>query len=345
MNTAIGCIENKNLELTKTEKYAAILGESPSKGAKSPALWNAAFTKLGLSGLMHPMDVLPENLAAVVDCLRDDGRFVGGAVTMPYKVTILPYLDALEPEAENIGAINCIFRDGKRLVGTNTDGAGALWSLQQKIGRLEGKTVLLLGTGGAGFAVAAYVASALGKTGTLLLANRTPKPLQSITEKLQDICKIESMPGWPISISGKIDIDVLINCSSIGFEALEMDKNGLYSLKYYTPLGKIDESIRVPDKDGFEREYIQNASGAVADNIRQSLSFLAALEAPLVFDIIYQPLETLLLSLAKLTGFNTLNGLPMNLEQAVIAFDKATAAAGMRSSNAEEVRMIMGQIS
>ena len=345
MNAVVGCIENKDLDLAKTEKYAAILGETPSKGAKSPALWNAAFAKLGLSGLMHPMDVLPENLSAVVDCLRDDECFIGGAVTMPYKISILPYLDALEPEAEKIGAINCIYRDGKRLVGTNTDGAGALWSLKQEIGSLEGKTVLLLGTGGAGFAVAAYVASALGQTGTLFLSNRSPQPLDSIAEKLKDICKIESLSGWPVDIPGTTDIDIVINCSSIGFEASKMDRNGVYSLKYYTPLGRIDESIRVPDKGGAEREYIQNASGAVADNIGQSLSFLAALEAPFVFDIIYQPPETLLLSLAKLTGCKTFNGLTMNLEQAVIAFDKATAAAGMRSSNAEEVRMIMGQLS
>ena len=345
MSAVARYIENKDLDLAKTEKYAAILGESPSKGAKSPALWNTACDKLGLSGMMHPMDILPENLAAVVDCLRDDGRFVGGAVTMPYKITILPYLDALEPEAENIGAINCIFRDGKRLVGSNTDGAGALWSLQQEIGSLEGKTVLMLGIGGAGFAVAAYVASALGQTGTLLLANRSPEPLQAIAEKLQNICKIESLLEWPVDISGTPDIDIVINCSSVGFEKLKKDENGIYSVKYYTPLGRIDDSIRVPDESGAEREFIENASGAVADNIGKSLSLLAALEKPFVFDIIYQPSETLLLSLAKLMGCNTLNGLPMNLEQAVIAFDKATAAAGMRNSNVEEVRVIMGQLS
>ena len=345
MSAVVACIENKDLDLTKTEKYAAILGESPSKGAKSPALWNAAFAKLGLSGLMHPMDVLPENLSSVVDCLRDDECFIGGAVTMPYKIAIMPYLDDLESEAETIGAVNCIYRDGKRLVGTNTDGAGALWSLQEEFGSLEGKTVLLLGTGGAGFAVAAYVASALGTSGTLLLANRSAQPLQSIAGKLQELCKIESLPDWPVTIPATTDIDIVINCSSIGFETLKADVNGVYSLKYYTPLGKIDDSIRVPDKDAAEREYIRNASGAIADNIIQSLKFLAAVEAPLVFDIIYQPFETLFLSLAKLTGCNTLNGLPMNLEQAVIAFDKATVASGMRSTNAEEVRMIMGQIS
>ena len=340
-----GFIENKNVDFKRTEYYAAILGEFPSKGAKSPALWNAAFAKLGLSGLMHPMDVLPRNLSALVDCLRDDGRFVGGAVTMPYKITILPYLDALEPEAEKIGAVNCIYRDGKKLVGTNTDGAGALWSLQQELGSLEGKTVLLLGTGGAGFAVATYVASALGENGTLLLSNRSPQPLNSIAVRLKGICKIELLSAWPVDISCIKDIDVVINCSSIGFEAPKVDRNGVYTLKYYTPLGRIDESIRVSDNDRAEREYIQIASGVVADNIRQSLSLLAALDTPFVLDIIYQPLETLLLSLAKLTGSNTLNGLPMNLEQAVIAFDKATAAAGIRNRNTEEVRVVMAQLS
>ena len=344
MSAVIGCIQNKNLDLSKTEKYAAILGESPSRGAKSPALWNAAFSKLELSGHMHPMDVLPENLPAAVDCLRNDESFIGGAVTMPYKITILPYLDNLEPEAEKIGAINCIYRDGRKLVGTNTDGAGALWSLQQEIGSLEGKSVLLLGTGGAGFAVAAYVASALEQTGTLFLSNRSPQPLQTIAEKLKDICKIKSLSGWPIA-TPKTNIDIVINCSSIGFETLKNDENGIYTLKYYTPFGRIDDSIRVSDEDGAEREFIQNASEAISENVGSCLSFLAALDRPFVFDVIYQPQETLFLSLAKVLGCNTLNGLAMNLEQAVVAFDKATSAIGMRSTNTEQVRTIMGQLS
>lgn len=53
-------IENKINNLNITECYAAILGQSPSKGAKSPKLWNAAFSGLNFSAFMYPFDVLPK---------------------------------------------------------------------------------------------------------------------------------------------------------------------------------------------------------------------------------------------------------------------------------------------
>ena len=110
-----------------TARYAAILGASPSKGARSPLLWNAAFAAAGIDAVMHPMDTTAETLGAVVATLKADPRYMGGAVTMPHKQAIVAYLDRLEPEAERIGAVNAIWRDDDgALVGGNTDGAGAL---------------------------------------------------------------------------------------------------------------------------------------------------------------------------------------------------------------------------
>jgi shikimate dehydrogenase len=62
---------------------AVIIGRTPSQGARSPLLWNAAFERLGIDAEMLPIDVdaggLPELLAA----LEDDASVIGGAVTMP----------------------------------------------------------------------------------------------------------------------------------------------------------------------------------------------------------------------------------------------------------------------
>ncbi len=341
MSSVLRVIENTGLDLGQTERYAAILGESPSKGAKSPALWNRAFSGLHLSGMMHPMDVRPERLPEVVRELRHDERFIGGAVTMPFKMMIAPYLDALEPETEMIAAVNCVYRSDGRLIGTNTDGAGALWSLEQHLGAtLKGKTVLLLGTGGAGYPTAAYLAAQLGSRGILILGNRSRGARDTLAGRLRSQCAVKTA-DWPPPPETVNGVDVLVNCSSVGFENVRTDDGGAYSLKFYSPLGPVDDSLRTPPAEDAERRYLQIALHAIGVNVARSLEVLAAMDEAFVFDIIYQPTRTVLLCLAGLMGFKTLNGAAMNLEQAVIAFDKATVAAGMRATNRKEVRELM----
>jgi hypothetical protein len=93
------------------------------------------------------MDVRAENLADVVEELKHDPRFIGGAVTTPHKQTILALLDDVEEEARLIGAVNALYRKDGKLIGANTDGAGAIKSLETHAGSLTGKTVLLVGLG------------------------------------------------------------------------------------------------------------------------------------------------------------------------------------------------------
>jgi shikimate dehydrogenase len=318
MPSVLDVIENKSVNLSQTDFYAAIIGESPSQGAKSPTLWNAAFKGLELSGMMHPMDVHSEKLANLVELLRKDTRFIGSAVTMPYKIQIIPYLDGCEPEAEAIGAVNCIYREKDKLI-------GAKKSMSKSI---EGKSALLIGTGGAGFAVAAYLASALGSQGQLTLINRSSETRDRLAERLKGRCKIE-IGDWPLAPDQVKKTDILVNCSSVGFETTKKDERGAFNLKFYTPLGPVDDSIRIKAAEGEEKRYLTEAAEAIKINYGHSLDVLAAANDPFVFDIIYQPEETLLLFLSHILGYRTLNGVPMNLEQAVIAFAKATKAVAM----------------
>lgn len=344
MTDVVQVIENKGLDLGRTDAYAAILGESPSKGAKSPSLWNRAFRGMDMSCEMHPMDVKKERLRELVQGLRSDSRFIGGAVAVPYKTEIIPLLDGVEREAEKIGAVNCLYRKAGKLIGANTDGAGGLLCLEQFLGEpVTGKTVLLLGTGGAGFAMAAYLASAMGPHGTLILSNRSPGPRDRLAERLREKWRVRSLE-WPISPQGIEDVEVLVNCSSIGFGALKQDAQGVYSLKCYTPLGPMDDSLRVDPGSQAEREYLRAAADRIKDNIGQSLKVLAALKDPVIFDIVYQPAQTMLLYLSGLMGYRILNGLCMNLEQAVVAFEMATVAAGMKAPGSQKVRQLMKEV-
>ena len=344
MTGVLDHLDNKNIDLNSTAKYAAILGESPSKGAKSPSLWNAAFKGLAISGIMHPMDVQPAKLPTVVGALGKDERFIGGAVTMPYKIDILPFLDDLDAEARTIGAVNCIYRSGSKLVGANTDGAGALWSLEREYhAPLFGRHVLIIGAGGAGFAVAAYLAGAVGSSGRITLVNRSLEPRNKLAEKLNTVCQVQTA-ALPLSDELLSSIDILVNCSSIGFENLKHDAAGTYSLKFYSPLGRLDDSLRVADTPTAEKDYARAAGDFVGRNHGDAVSALASMREPFVFDIVYQPRQTPLLFWAETFGYRTLNGVPMNLEQAVIAFDLATAASGLRPSNRDQVRTLMERV-
>jgi len=344
MGSVLDYIENQGTNLDGTQFYAAILGESPSKGAKSPSLWNAAFSDLHISGLMHPMDVHPGNLGKLVEKLREDKRFIGAAVAVPYKVDIIPLLDSLEAEAKAIGAVNCMYLHEGQLVGANTDGAGAIWSIEREFGELSGKNVFLIGAGGAALAVAAYVASALGKSGLLTLANRNRAKAQEIANRLQKVCEIK-LVDWPPSPDIAKGVNLLINCTSIGFETVQTDARGAYCLGFYTPLAATGDNIRVSVKGrGSNKLYAAEAAPEISENIVRSIKFLSRMNRPMIFDVIYQPRQTMLLSLSALMGYRTLNGVGMNLEQAVIAFDKATSAAGLRKSDVSPVRATMAKV-
>jgi shikimate dehydrogenase len=151
------------LNIGPGQRFAAILGANPSQGARSPALWNAAFTAHGGNETMVPMDVDGENLVPLLGELDADIRFIGGAVAVPHKEALSQWLgERLTKTARQIGAVNCLFRrDGQGpLWGTNTDGEGALVCIEAVCGPLKDLQVVQLGVGGAGRAVAAYLADA-----------------------------------------------------------------------------------------------------------------------------------------------------------------------------------------
>ena len=73
---------NNNVDI-KEKKYALILGEVPSKGARSPALWNKAYKKINKNIKMYPADISPKNLSKVLNFLKKSNNYIGGSVTAP----------------------------------------------------------------------------------------------------------------------------------------------------------------------------------------------------------------------------------------------------------------------
>jgi shikimate dehydrogenase len=95
----------------------------------------------------------PEVLPELIRAARVMG-FAGLNVTFPCKQSVIPLLDELSEEARAIGAVNTVVRDGKRLVGYNTDGSGWSWGFKRALPGADLSRVVLLGAGGAGSACA-----------------------------------------------------------------------------------------------------------------------------------------------------------------------------------------------
>jgi len=324
-----------NKVIPAAPKYAAIIGAAPSKGARSPLLWNAVFKAEGIVCEMVPFDVPENRIKALVAALKADKNFVGGAVAAPHKILIMAHLDEIEPEAKHIGATNAIYRRGDKLVGANTDGAGALPALRDIAGgSLAGKQALVIGIGGAGRAVAVYLA---GEVERLVLSNRNRGAAATLAGAVHSKAKTETC-DWPPPKNVLNDIDILINCSSVGFETVKNVTGGQITLKGATPLAPFEPRAVTAAGGDFAAAFSAANKAALDDNIARSREALAALPATaIVFDAVYQPLRTRLIDLAEARGLRTLNGSEMNIEQAVIAFVKAVPG----DPKIERVRQLM----
>ncbi len=95
----------------------------------------------------------PEEIEAFLKC----GDWAGINVTVPYKKSVIPYLDELTPTAEKLGAVNVIVRRNGRLIGHNTDFFGFQTMLNASKLDISGKKALVLGSGGASNTVCAVL--------------------------------------------------------------------------------------------------------------------------------------------------------------------------------------------
>ena len=130
-------------------KLCVIIG-NPIVHSLSPAIHNAAFAALGLNFVYTAHRV--EDVEAAVRGIRALG-IRGASVTIPHKLAVIPFLDEVDPVAAGIGSVNTIVNNEGKLQGSNTDGEGAMKALNEAGVILEGKRVVMIGSGGAARAV------------------------------------------------------------------------------------------------------------------------------------------------------------------------------------------------
>ncbi len=142
---------------TVNTRFFGLLGNPLSQSA-APFMHNSVYQKLGIDALYVPLELSMEQLEPVVKNL-ENFHFAGSGVTMPFKTQVHKYLDGLADSARFTEVVNTIvFEDGKK-IGHNTDGTGFVLSLKKQLGlAIPEHNYLLLGSGGAGTAIACALA-------------------------------------------------------------------------------------------------------------------------------------------------------------------------------------------
>jgi shikimate dehydrogenase len=133
-------------------KRVVLIGH-PVAHSLSGAMHQAAFDSLGIDARYELWDRPPIELAEAVGELRSD-EFLGANVTIPHKERVVPMVDRLTEDGHATGAVNTITREGKRLVGHNTDVPGFRVALDRLVGKQKmPRQAVVLGAGGGARAV------------------------------------------------------------------------------------------------------------------------------------------------------------------------------------------------
>ena len=133
-------------------KRVVLIGH-PVAHSLSGAMHEAAFEATGIDAAYELWDRAPIALPAAIAEVRGD-EFLGANVTIPHKERVVPLVDRLTEEAQTTGAVNTLTREGRRLIGHNTDVPGFEVALDRLVGRQKmPRQAVVLGAGGGARAV------------------------------------------------------------------------------------------------------------------------------------------------------------------------------------------------
>jgi len=186
--------------LTPQTKVYGVVG-SPLRQSKGVFVHNEMFRRARVNAVYCKFAVtnLPAFMKSIAPLLH------GFSVTIPHKEAILPYLDRVEPRAVRIGSVNTVIRRAKKLIGSNTDAGAALDAIEGVV-RVKGKTLLVVGAGGAARAIA-FEAKQRGAR--VLVTGRT-------VEKAARMA-LEFRVDWvPIEEIRNVTFDIVANATPVG---------------------------------------------------------------------------------------------------------------------------------
>ena len=194
-------------------QHFAILG-FPLSHSISPKIHNLAFRDYGIKAVYGKIEIDPQNFASAVHRLKTED-WQGFNVTIPFKESILAYLDHIDPTAKAIGAVNTIKIEQGKWLGFNTDWKGFLRPIEAELPSL--KRCLLIGAGGAARAVA-FALIQTANVQTLVIANRTKIRAEKLIESLHQFKNLNySAMNLKEIYKNKQPFDLIVNTTSVGF--------------------------------------------------------------------------------------------------------------------------------
>ncbi len=193
---------------------------NPIDKSLSPLIHNEMFRIFGKNSIYLAFNIEENKLRDVIDGFKAI-NVKGFNVTIPFKKTIIRYLDGLSPEAEILGAVNTVKNQDGKLIGYNTDGEGFYKTLRNNDIDVKDKNILLLGAGGAAYGIGITLSTKGIKS--IYIANRTREKAVNLEKEIKKINPNISTSIGDLSLReiNKKDIDIIINATSIGMYPLE----------------------------------------------------------------------------------------------------------------------------
>jgi len=171
------------------------------------AMHNAAYQVTGLPFTYVAFGI--EDTRQAVLAMRYLG-IRGLGVSMPHKIAVMPYLDAVDDTAVKIGAVNTVVNDNGRLTGYNTDWIGAVQALEEKT-PIAGKRSVVVGAGGAARAI---VYGLINRQSQVTVYNKTVSKGKNLAKDFG-----AQFGGGLAELNAAGDYDIVVNATSVGFHA------------------------------------------------------------------------------------------------------------------------------
>ncbi len=204
-------------------KKFCVIG-NPIDHSLSPKLHNFWLKRNKIEAIYEKKLLVEKEIPNLIESIRKL-EINGVNVTVPFKNSVIPFLDRLSPEAEKTNSVNTICTEEDKIIGHNTDIAGFELALRYINYDVKRKKVLIIGAGG----VSPSIILALKKMGceSINLTNRTFEKAEKIKETFNDI----TIKKW-----GDVpEFDVVINATSVGLtkENFDLELNKFGNNKFF----------------------------------------------------------------------------------------------------------------
>ena len=198
---------------------------NPIEHSLSPELHNYWIKNSGVNAIYEKKKINEGQLEQIISQVKDN-KIRGINVTVPFKKTVIPYLDELSDEAQSTQSVNTIYKKDDKIIGHNTDIFGFETSIKKAEYYLENKEVLILGAGGV---VPSIIFSLIKmKASKIKISNRTKEKAENLKKIFNDL----NIINW----NEIQNFDMIINATSVGLntnDVLNLDFSKINNNKFF----------------------------------------------------------------------------------------------------------------